>query len=451
MSMLAVNETSMATHSGATTVYGYDGAQNRVMKKSGTGGSPVDAYSFTFANKLTNITAGSAIASHRYAYDAAGNLTNLVSTTATNRYSYNAQNKLVRIEGRGFTNAFAYDSQNRRIGVKLDATWRYDVHDGNICIGSVVNGLLDRFFVRGAGIAEGTGDIIAEIIAPHILPQPYANYYYIGNHRGDTLLVLDYMYNTAARYEYDAFGNVIEKTGSFTPRFTFSTKEYLPDAKLYLYAYRVYDPVAGRWTQRDPIDYQDSLNLYQFCGNNPQNSMDADGRFTLIEELVAGVLLGGALVGALYVADRVAQQSAHAIGQGVRQGNPDMVNSAVQNLCLSVSAATEASASILDVVDAIGTIIDASAITKIAEVQVVSGPQPTVTYNTAAKRYQTTVPVPNKPGRPFATNRAGDNALATAAGSVRTKSSPGGAGDFARRAISDQVGEAPQLEEDKPR
>ena len=40
----------------------------------------------------------------------------------------------------------------------------------------------------------------------------------------------------------------------------------------------MYDPVAGRWTQRDPIDYQDSVNLYQFCGNNPVNKWDALGK-----------------------------------------------------------------------------------------------------------------------------------------------------------------------------
>ena len=44
-----------------------------------------------------------------------------------------------------------------------------------------------------------------------------------------------------------------------------------------MYAYRVYDPIAGRWTQRDPIDYQDSINLYQFCGNNPVNGIDEFG------------------------------------------------------------------------------------------------------------------------------------------------------------------------------
>ena len=84
--------------------------------------------------------------------------------------------------------------------------------------------------------------------------------------------------NIETSLRYDAFGKKYQQSGAFTPRYTFSTKEYLSDAILYLYAYRVYDPIAGRWTQRDPIDYQDSENLYQFCGNNPVNGVDPHGK-----------------------------------------------------------------------------------------------------------------------------------------------------------------------------
>jgi len=91
------------------------------------------------------------------------------------------------------------------------------------------------------------------------------------------MLVLAENGDIEKQIRYDAFGNVTEQTGTFTPRYTFSTKEYLSDAGLYLYAYRAYDPIAGRWTQRDPIDYQDSINLYQFCGNNPVNNVDVLG------------------------------------------------------------------------------------------------------------------------------------------------------------------------------
>ena len=164
---------------------------------------------------------------------------------------------------------------------------KYIIHDPSVA-GQVFNIPIAEFnaqyefgkvFVRGIGIAEGTGDVLAEI------DNSGNAHYYLPNHRGDTLLVLDEDGAVERKIRYDAFGNVKEQTGSFSPTYTFSTKEYLSDAKLYLYAYRVYDPIAGRWirnspgtAQRDPIDYQDSINLYQFCGNNPVNGWDADGR-----------------------------------------------------------------------------------------------------------------------------------------------------------------------------
>ena len=150
-----------------------------------------------------------------------------------------------------------------------------------------------------ARIAEGTGDMIAEI-------NGIGAVFYLSNHRGDTMAAycnLPYDPPLIAKYRYDAFGNqrssycVVNDT-THAPRFTFSTKEYLSDAELYLYAYRVYDPIAGRWTQRDPIDYQDSINLYQFCGNNPVNGTDADGRMLTLGIATACGTIGGFLTGA---------------------------------------------------------------------------------------------------------------------------------------------------------
>ena len=161
-------------------------------------------------------------------------------------------------------------------------------------------GVMTRCFVRGAGIAEGTGDVIGEIIGTE---ESNAHpLFYFANHRGDPMAAYvqhDTTKTLAAEYRYDAFGNLISSTTnepSFAPRFTFSTKEYLAEAQLYLYAYRVYDPVAGRWTQRDPIDYEDSPNLYQFCRNNPTTTTDTLGQlgsgFYAGATIEAGIVYG---------------------------------------------------------------------------------------------------------------------------------------------------------------
>jgi RHS repeat-associated protein len=188
--------------------------------------------------------------------------------------------------------AFLYDSLNRRVCIGRCEThwpflpspydWQMQLHDGNVPIAvSHPADAISHYFVRGAGIAEGTGDVIAEIIGTDGYNAKAV--FYMSNHRGDTLATYRGDKTMVAKYRFDAFGNqrtayCVVNEPENAPRYTFSTKEYLADAVLYLYAYRVYDPVAGRWTQRDPIDYQDSLNLYCFSGNNPENATDPDGR-----------------------------------------------------------------------------------------------------------------------------------------------------------------------------
>ena len=151
------------------------------------------------------------------------------------------------------------------------------IHDGTTPIETVykdpfTSEHVEKIFARSVGIAEITGDVIAEIDGQNDFV------YYGVNHRGDTVATYDTGGSLTCQIWYDAFGNIVQSTPSADlPFYTFSTKEYLADVNLYLFQYRVYDPVAGRWTQRDPVDYQDSENLYQFCGNNPVNGIDEYG------------------------------------------------------------------------------------------------------------------------------------------------------------------------------
>jgi len=85
------------------------------------------------------------------------------------------------------------------------------------------------------GIAEGTGDMVAEI-------NGLGAVFYLSNHRGDTMAAycnLPYDPPLIAKYRYDAFGNqranyCVVNESAHAPRFLFSTKEYLSDAELYL-------------------------------------------------------------------------------------------------------------------------------------------------------------------------------------------------------------------------
>ena len=61
-------------------------------------------------------------------------------------------------------------------------------------------------------------------------------------------------------------------------RFLFNGKEWQPTGNLDVldYGARHYDPLLGRWFNPDPA--MQFLNPYTFCGNDPVNSIDTDGR-----------------------------------------------------------------------------------------------------------------------------------------------------------------------------
>jgi RHS repeat-associated protein len=98
-----------------------------------------------------------------------------------------------------------------------------------------------------------------------------------------------------ANLDYDAFGREVRATGPKTPSsgqppglagndpwvdvlpFHFSTKFTDRESGLNYYGYRFYDPVDGRWFNRDPINEAGGLNLQVACLNNLLNNLDILG------------------------------------------------------------------------------------------------------------------------------------------------------------------------------
>jgi RHS repeat-associated protein len=67
------------------------------------------------------------------------------------------------------------------------------------------------------------------------------------------------------------FGQVIAKSETVENPFQFQTKYYDKETGLSYYGYRYYDPIDGRWVNRDPIGVDGGINLYNFVSNNPVN------------------------------------------------------------------------------------------------------------------------------------------------------------------------------------
>jgi len=98
-----------------------------------------------------------------------------------------------------------------------------------------------------------------------------------------------------ASFEYDAFGREVRAWGLNTPTenqppglpasrpwadllpFHYSSKLRDVDSGFNYYGYRFYDPGAGRWLNRDPIEEDGGVNLYGYVSNDPVDGWDVLG------------------------------------------------------------------------------------------------------------------------------------------------------------------------------
>ena len=85
----------------------------------------------------------------------------------------------------------------------------------------------------------------------------------------------------------------ISNLGNPEYAYFYTGKELIEDEALQYYDYgaRMYDVQIGRWTSHDPV-YQDA-SPYIFCGNDPINRIDPDGREWGVMDWVATVATGG--------------------------------------------------------------------------------------------------------------------------------------------------------------
>ncbi len=235
----------------------------------------------------------------QFTYDFDGNL------TGDGRWSYtwDAENRLIEMTslpnapaGSQLKLDFAYDWQGRRIQ-KIVSTWNGNtyvpqstslfLYDGwNLIATLTSNFQLLSSYVWGndlSGSSQGAGGVGGLLEVSYRGAQT-TNCFAAYDGNGNVVALVNTADGTAvANYEYGPFGEVIRASGPMAKAnpFRFSTKYQDDESDLLYYGYRYYSPSTGRWPNRDSIQEQGGLNLYQIVNNNPISNVDNDGRLSL--------------------------------------------------------------------------------------------------------------------------------------------------------------------------
>ncbi len=207
-------------------------------------------------------------------------------------FSYDFENRLVQVRQSGTLTLIAdyhYDALGRRVEKVLAAgtTTRYlldgvEVVEEYDAVGNwqaryvYEDGIDHPRCMDRADIADVNGNQnTTEVLRFHYHQQALGSVTEVTQPTGAVVEWVTYdVYGQPAIR--DQQGNVITQSAIGNP-YLFTGRKYDSEDGLYFYRARAYDPRTGRFLQRDPLHYTDSLTLYAYVGASPTCWVDPLG------------------------------------------------------------------------------------------------------------------------------------------------------------------------------
>jgi RHS repeat-associated protein len=235
--------------------------------------SPLESRSFDGLNRDTSVTAVAG------GYDANGNLAN--EGAGGRALSYDIYNRLLTATGNGANLKLDYDPEGRLARYSTDggASYTTFAYDGTkLVLEYDAAGNMQERYYHG----PGTDEVIVWTREGGLNESRAV----IANYQGSTIGWTNASGTLQEVYKYGPYGEPLvasaatpdTTTASFSGmRFRYTGQTTIPEASLYYYKARIYDPKYGRFLQTDPIGSKDDLNLYAYTAGDPINGTDPSG------------------------------------------------------------------------------------------------------------------------------------------------------------------------------
>lgn len=288
--------------------YTYDAVGNRTQTTSTLAGVPSGTFAYDADDRLYS----------RDIYDADGNT--ISSGGTANAYDF--ENHLIQHGGV----TIVYDGDGNRVSKTLaGVTTKYLVDDLSLTgfpqvIAETSSDGSSRTFVYG----------LERISQRQVIPNSNSlTSFYTYDGHGSVRALTDPTGAVTDTYDYDAFGNLINSTGSTPNEFLFAGEQYDSNLRLYYNRARYFDTTSGRFWTMDAVEGNaqspTSLHRYLYTSGDPVNRIDPTGNQELSEVMESVAIQSILSDMATFVLSSPLGQGALGLVQNALLG-PDYIN-----------------------------------------------------------------------------------------------------------------------------
>ena len=265
--------------------YAYDNVSNRILK---TENGDETEYVYNALNQLVSDSGTT------YEYDLNGNLIRVIGSAQSALYEYNAENKLVRATVQNGVlvteETYTYDYSGNRTSKtthRSDGVTEYVkyLNDNS----SLTNVLAE---IDENGTAKCVYTIGADLISQE---RNGRTSFYLYDGHGSVVGLANENGKVTDTYAYDAFGNLLDSTGSTKNCYRYCGEQFDETTGLYYLRARYMDTSTGRFISQDSyagsISDPVSLHKYLYANANPVMNSDPSGYMSIAMVAVVGAII----------------------------------------------------------------------------------------------------------------------------------------------------------------